>query len=359
LLVIEFVDRLANCAEIRAELLHALAEVHLDPKAPEWSIRTWVIDPEGYRERLHAHLRIVLLNAGTRCLEDNDHLGALRQFNRLLAIDEHNPEVLALVQTMHRDSPSPSNRRWALGAVAGIGVAAAMTWALWPTTPGELNTSPGNTPAELVQVQPDLLPESPVEAPPPSPAPEDDAAAPVPEADRVSKGPNRNALPSKAKRIIPRPPRKPAPVEPAMPGTVSVLVDGAWAWISIDGERVGKTGQLGRIELDPGRHTLRVENDYSLPWERSFEVSPSEHRPFEVTLTPRPVTLTFPIDRPVDCAVRFDGSPRGTLGELAHRLRVTDPRRKHRVEIRCPDGTNGTADLSPMIPGDTVQVALP
>jgi hypothetical protein len=140
---------------------------------------------------------------------------------------------------------------------------------------------------------------------------------------------------------------------------VSVLVDGSWAWISIDGKRVGRTGQVGRIELPPGRHTLRVENDYSLPWERSFEVSPSEHRPFEVTLTPKPATVEFPTDRPSECEVHLDGSHRGTFGDLAHRLRITDPRRKHKLEVSCPDGSRGSMELGLLTPGDLVPVALP
>ena len=350
LLATEPDDRPDSCAEVREELLAALSEVHLDPTAPEWSIRTWVIDPEGYTERLHAHLRVVLLDAGKACLEDNDHLGALRQFNRLLAIDEHNPEVLALVQSMHRDTHQPTNRWWGLGAVAGIGVAALLTWALWPEAPIE----PTPTPDPVVDVTPALPPESPVEPVVVQPQPPPDP--PVVDTPAKAKSKRKRPATSKGKNKTKRTPPAAPPPEP---GTVSVLVDGSWAWISIDGERVGKTGQLGRIELAAGRHTLRVENDYSLPWERSFEVSPSEHRPFEVTLTPKPATLAFPLDRPGECAVRLDGSPRGTLADLSHRLRVPDPRRKHRVELACPDGSNGSTELSPLIPGDTVQVTLP
>jgi len=359
LLATEPDDRPQSCAEVREELLSALAEVDLDPTAPEWSIRTWVIDPEGYQERLHAHLRVVLLDAGKRCLADNDHLGALRQFNRLLAIDEHNPEVLALVQSMHRDTPTESNRWWGLGAVAGIGVAALLTWALWPEPPAPPAPVPQVDPPVVVDVAPDPPPESPVD-----PIVEPPVADTPPDRPPALQTPKTVAPPPRGKSKLPRAVktkvrRDDTPPEPPAPGTVSVLVDGAWAWISIDGERVGKTGQVGRIELAPGRHTLRVENDYSLPWERTFEVSPSEHRPFEITLTPRPATLVFPADREGACDVRLDGATRGTLGELSHRLRITDPRRKHRVEVSCPDGSNGSTELSPLTPGDTVQVALP
>ncbi len=353
LLATEPDDRPSSCAEVREELHQALAEVRLDPTSPEWSIRTWVIDPEGYQERLYAHLRLVLLEAGKRCLAEKDHLGALRQFNRLLAIDENNPEVLALVQSMHRDTPRPTNRWWGLAAVAGIGVAGLLTWALWPPPPPEVVEKPAPTTPAPVVVDVERPPESvvdPVETPPPAPDPI--RTEPAPEKPPVAK--TRRLPPIK----VPPPP-KPLPPEALEPGTLSVFVNGSWAWITVDGERVGKTGQVGRIEVAPGRHTLHLENDFSLPWERTFEVSPGEHRPFEISLTPRPATLVLPDSRGADCTVSLDGSGRGTLGELGYRLSVSTPRQKHTVQVACPDGSSSSVEISPLIPGKTVAVNLP
>ncbi|MBO86268.1 MAG: serine/threonine protein kinase [Deltaproteobacteria bacterium] len=356
LLATEPTERPESCSEVRAELLSALAEVNLDPKAPEWSIRSWVIDPEGYEERLREHLHGVLLESGTRCLEDNDHLGALRQFNRLLAIDEQNPEVLALVQSMHRDSPSQGNRLWWLAAVGGVGVAGLLTLALWPRPQvlPETSTPDSTLRAEsAVVVEP---PESPVE-----PTPEVPSPTPPPEAQPPSTAPPASTPPRAAAKA----PRKPranvpeAPPEAATPGTVSVLVDGAWAWISIDGDRVGKTGQIGRIELTPGRHTLQVENDYSLPWERTFEVSPGEHRPFEITLKPRPATLVIAGSGMEDCSAALNGSNRGPLRDVSSRLLVTNPRQPHTLQVSCPNGTVHSKKLAPLVPGKAVTVVLP
>jgi serine/threonine-protein kinase len=223
LLATEPEDRPASCAEIREELLRSLAEINLDPASPEWSIRSWVIDPEGYEERLHAHLNAVLLDAGTRCLERKDHLGALRQFNRLLAIDEHNPEVLALVQSMHRDAPQQGNRWWGLAAMGGIAVAGLLTFALWP--PPAVEAEPGPTVVSADPIEPVVMeqpPESPVEAVAPDPEPA--IRAPVKPTNLEALVPPRTKPRNKG-RTAPRPVA--VPPDPPAPGTVSVLVDGA------------------------------------------------------------------------------------------------------------------------------------
>lgn len=365
LLATEPSERPASCAEVRGELLSALAEIQLDPASPEWSVRSWVIDPEGYEERLQVHLRGVLLASGRRCLENSDHLGALRQFNRLLAIDEHNPEVLALVQSMHRDAPTQGNRWWWLAGVGGVAVAGLLTLTLWPRFP-DPDVRAESPPPEVVEAPTAIEepPESVFEPPVPTPATVSETSGkPVPpgqEGSRRAASPGSERLRAKNRaraKAIPTPPANPP--EAAIPGTVSILVDGAWAWISVDGERVGKTGQVGRIELAPGRHSLLVENDYSLPWERSFEVSPGEHRPFEITLKPRPATLVIDAAGMQGCTASLNGSPRGALDEDATRLLVTNPRQKHALQVQCPDGTLHKKELPPLVPGKAFTVALP
>lgn len=365
LLATEPSERPETCAEVRLELLSALAEIQLDPSSPEWSVRSWVIDPDGYEERLQAHLRNVLLASGRRCLENSDHLGALRQFNRLLAIDEHNPEVLALVQSMHRDAPRQGNRLWWLAAVGGVAVAGLLTLALWPRFP-DPDAGAVSSPTEVVEAPATVEepPESVFESPAPATVPESSekgvSTVPVVRRAAESTGAQRQKTRNQIKARIKESPASPtSQPEAAAPGTVSILVDGAWAWISVDGERVGKTGQVGRIELAPGRHSLLVENDYSLPWERSFEVSPGEHRPFEITLKPRPATLVISAAGLQGCTASLNGSPRGSLEEGATRLLVTNPRQKHSLRVQCPDGTLHEKDLPPLVPGKAFTVALP
>ena len=368
-------DRPDSCAEVRATLEQSLTEVGIDPDSPEWSIRTWLIDPEGYQERLEAHLKVVLLDMGRRRLADKDHLGALRLFNRLLAIDEDNPEVLTLVQSMHRASPSQTNRWWGLAAVGGAVAASLLTWVLWP--PPEVQRMVEPPPSVTIAAPFERPDDGPTEfsaasSPPSTGIP--DAVEPIapaafglgdPDAvsPRVGKAPRSVGKVRKSSVPLPAPPPRERvalrPVEPPEPGTVSVLVDGAWGWISLDGDRIGKTGQVGRLELAPGKHTLVVENDYSLPWERSFEVSPGEHRSFEIKLTELPATLAFPTAIASDCQVRLNGDSRGVLGDIGHRLRVAHPRQKHSLEVVCPDGSAHSEELGVLTPGATVQVSWP
>ena len=363
-------DRPDSCIEVRSIAEQSLSEVAIDPTSTEWSIRTWLIDPEGYQERLDNHLKVVLLDMGRRRLADKDHLGALRLFNRLLAIDEDNPEVLSLVQGMHRASPAQSNRRWGLAAVGGAILASLLTWVLWPAPSGvETDTEPLPTGAAPFERTPDGPTEFSSASDVPAGATQDnppvDAVAtggPAVGQGAVSKAVSKSG--KGRKTVVPPPPPPPRervsrPAEPPVPGTVSVLVDGAWAWISLDGERVGKTGQVGRIELEPGKHTLLLENDYSSPWERSFEVSPGEHRSFEVKLTVLPATIAFPSSMGSDCEVRLNGDARGMLGELGHRLRITNPRRKYTLQVQCPGGETHSEELGMLTPGSTVKVSWP
>ncbi len=362
-------DRPASCKEVAETLRFALAEVNLRPGMPEWSIHSWVVDPEGYAERLNEHLKTILLASGRERLADGDQLSALRMFNRLLAIDEANTEVMTLIQGMHAAAPPQTNRWWGLAALAGPLLAGLLAWFIWPSPV----PPPPEAPSKAVETAGNPL--SPPRAEPSSPVSEgpnerDAVAAAAPpavpsgtvaekEAPTAAGANDRTAAP---KRVIPPPPKPPpvrvVPADPPAPGTISVLVNGAWAWISIDGERVGKTGQVGRIELTPGKHSLLVENDYSLPWERPFEVSPGEHRSFEVTLNPRPATLRFE-GGDGSCDVRLNGEPRGTLDAIGRSLRVSDPRRKHVVEVACPGAPTQTTNLDPLVPGDVVPLRVP
>jgi len=143
-------DRPRTAADVRDRLALVLDEVDIDPTDSNWALQTWLLDPDGYRERLDARLRDVLLEKGKQHLEQRDHLGALQLFNRLLSIDEDNEEVLALVQGMH--SPPTSTRRagrWWAGGLALVVVAAGLSWALWPRPQAPADSPPAHTPTPL------------------------------------------------------------------------------------------------------------------------------------------------------------------------------------------------------------------
>ena len=83
-------DRPSGCAAVYDRLEAVLTEVRIDPGESTWALETWLVHPRDYEERLQAHLRVVLLEEGRSRLAEQDHLGALRQLNRLLSIDEDN-----------------------------------------------------------------------------------------------------------------------------------------------------------------------------------------------------------------------------------------------------------------------------
>ncbi len=346
-------DRLPDAAAVRDELRATLGEVQIDPEAAEWGPQAWVLDPERYDQRLKAHLREVLLEAGRARLGAGDHLGALRLFNRLLSVDEDNAEVLALVQGMHMAAPRPPSgrRRWVAGAALLAG-AGAFTWALWPAP-----SAPPALPSALVE-----LPESPADPPgpeaDPAEAPAVDAAA-----DRVTDpGPAGGRPPADAatdrgrKRPLPPPPKPPPPIDP---GLVTVVVPGSWGVIHIDGVEKGRTGAAGAIAVPPGRHELRVENDYALPWVRSFEIAPGEKREFVVTgLEPRPAVAVLPEGLGGDCRVVLDGADVGTVGGLGGAVPVPDPRGRHHIAVACADGQRREALLTSLTPGGRAPVRL-
>ncbi|MEQ1569525.1 MAG: serine/threonine-protein kinase, partial [Myxococcota bacterium] len=109
-------DRFTLAADVATHLAACLHESRIDPDDPEWSLARWVVDPDEYELRLTAHLERALVEEGRRLLDAGDHLTALRLLNRVLSMDEHNAEVLALVQGLHRDAaPAPIRRSRILG----------------------------------------------------------------------------------------------------------------------------------------------------------------------------------------------------------------------------------------------------
>jgi serine/threonine-protein kinase len=358
LLQVEQKDRPADCAAVLPQVQAALAAVEVDPKDPAWSISAWLLDPAGVGERLKAHLRELLLRQGRERLAANEHLSALRAFNRLLSIDEDNAEVLHLVQSMHTIGAVEPRPRpplpWVAGAVA-LAMGAGLAYLLWPAPPRGLSgaeavaESPIETP--LVVEEPG---EDPGEEPalPPTPAP---TPGPAPVEAKASK-----VTPSKAPP--PRPTTGPGPADaaarPTAPGRITVVVPGSWGNIWVDDKLLGRTGEVGAMEVSPGRHTLRVENDLSLAWERPFEIAPGEQLDFSPPLLPKPALALLPPGLDPACTVTVDGANRGPVSANSEGLTIRDPRTVHSIRVTCPDGDERSARLEPVRPGSVFTVPL-
>ena len=351
-------DRYADAHEVVDDLELALAEASIDPEDPRWSLTHLFDDFEGLESRLDAHLRVALLDNGRAALECDDHLTALRLFNRLLSIDEENQEVLELVQGMHTQvRTKPPTRRIAWSALAaaavGLGLVLVLTWMAGDRTP-----TPTTTVTELPEPTPE--PEPLVElGSSPSPLPE--ITPPLTKPDPPSA---TNAL-----AVAPRTPRArridPPVVEEEPeaiaeePATIEIRVQGTGhADIYVDGVERGKTRGGAPIQVQAGAHLIKLVSPVFEPWEREVEVAPGEaYVNKEVKLVPRPATALVLDDVPGDCQVRLDGDDLGSVDALSRSFPIPEPTRGHLVQFDCPDATH-TVKVPPQNGPDKVPLGL-
>jgi serine/threonine protein kinase len=341
-------DRQVRASDALDELLVVLDDVKIDPEDKRWGLQRWMIDPDTYEQQLSEHLLGELLLLGRARLVNHNHLEALRLFNRLLSIDEDNEEVLTLIQGMHSLQPEedPSGRRpWWLAALAVPMAAGLLTFALWPDPPPQIvePIMPPIIDVEPLVSEPLPPPIEPVFTPPDPPIEPD-----IEPIARVTLNPTPRINP------ITTPSAPIAMVEDLTPGEVTVLVRGAWGYIYIDDKRRGRTGQVGTIPLPPGPHTLRVENDYSLPHIQEITVVSGEPQTVTISdLKRKPATIQLPgLDG--SCEVSLDGTSMGTAAGLGYRFQLSAPDREHTVELKCPEGEPQTHTLKDIQPGSMV-----
>ena len=375
--------RPTNAAEVRAALRKSLDEVDIDPADPKWSLQAWLVEPGSYESRLKVHLKTVLLSQGKARLKANDTLTALRLLNRLLSIDEDNPEVLELVQGMHNAPPASTPERRRQATIAGAaGVLVVVGLSLWgvfryraadpppPRDAGHVSPRPPESePAEPTpplgessteEHPPELAPVSAVNAAPsaPSPAPTGRDGGAVAAASG-SVGPASAPSSSAASARRSAPPEATPEADP--PAGVTVLVPGSWGDIYIDGELKGRTGKIeGAIPVTPGTHTLRVENNLALPYTTTFTVSPGEQSVIEVTaLQRKPVVLRFESRLSGGCRLLVDDVERGTLQGLSWTFQIAEPDSHHQLALACPDGLVRRMTLPEVVPGAVLRPQFP
>ncbi len=355
LLQVEPEDRPTDALEV-AEALHAtVSEVDIDITHPHWSLDHWLRDPTAYEERLQGHLGECLMVHGRKRLDDRDHLGALRLFNRLLSMNENNQEVLDIVQSMHGQINSAGRSQRMLAGLAALLAAAILVWLMWPHTDGKKAYSSAEQLAETPTLPPERATvQSEDDAPPPPKQPPPPQKAKTKTVTLVEQPPVLAVSPAK---FTPRtiPPR-PAPSQPA---SVLVTVPGSWGDIYIDGELKGRTGVVGRIDLTPGTHVLGIKNDHALPFHRKFTVGRGEAKTIEVTsLKRKPARFRLEGNPGGDCSVFVDNVNRGTIAGLSKTFIVREPEKAHQLQLRCPDGTQIQRTLSPVSPGALVPISV-
>jgi serine/threonine protein kinase len=96
-------DRFASAATVGQALSRYLLSVGIDPKSPgPWSVGDYLNDADAYEERLAEALIAILTTRGRAEAENGDTASALHTFNRVLALDEENTEVVTIIEGMRR-----------------------------------------------------------------------------------------------------------------------------------------------------------------------------------------------------------------------------------------------------------------
>lgn len=354
-------DRPSGCAAVYDRLEAVLTEVRIDPGESTWALETWLVHPRDYEERLQAHLRVVLLEEGRSRLAEQDHLGALRQLNRLLSIDEDNPAVLELVESMHAGMLTDQERDarpWVLGSV-GVALAAALLAVfLWPApdersqgTSEAVSLQPGggldpvraSTPAAPRIAEPQESPLTPSDEPA---APEATIPGPRERPRVTADGGSPGSTPA-AKRVV---------SAPQEPGKLRVVIPGSWAFMWLDGKNVGRTGKVPVVEVMPGKHQLVLKNKFAKEVVVDFEIASGEERRIEVEQVPLPAIGRFPAEMDSECRVTVDGQDQGRVGALAYRIEIEQPGSPHRLGVACPAAPARMVQLLPMRPAQVFAV---
>lgn len=125
-------DRYASASELEAALLGFLANVGVDD--PDAELIAYLADPDAHAATLRERVLGRLIERGRRAVAVKDRGTAIECFERVLAMDEGNAEVLQLLERLGRGD----RRVLYLGVVAFVVGAAALGAILWwsdPVTP--------------------------------------------------------------------------------------------------------------------------------------------------------------------------------------------------------------------------------
>ncbi len=390
--------RYQSTADVKRGLLATMELGGVNPDSETWALHRLITDPDSYRTDLDRHLTGLLLEKGRALLQNGEHLVALRIFNRLLAMDPDNSEVMNLVQGLHTDaSRRPVRRVHFATAAAIVGLMGlVLFWFINPNHRSQGNavsgagqTGSGPPPvngAASLEARSSRGTEDPLPAAAQAVLPQpsspgnggnDASGGNVAENNRAGDAGNtkRNgatlpdgmaglaeptgAPPGNSVHSFPRPSPPKAIKEKAqtlqdatagredsrslqeerdLPATLRVVLDSTtWAEIYVDGEYKGITGR-DPVQLSPGEHILLLRNDFSEDEELSFSVAPGEYKVIRgISLKLKPATVIVGRGVLQACVVELDGVRLGTVASLGRRFTLPDPRARHRITYRCPD----------------------
>lgn len=232
-------ERFVTAQEMADALRAFVAKV--GEEKPGVLLRRYLQDSETVGAELRERVIEVYTQRGRDAVASKDRNAALACFNRVLALDEGNEEVLRLVERLGSES---SKSLW-FGVAAAVGGALALGAVLWPAGP----TDPG----EKDPLQPEVLVDAAVDSPIVDAALDArstrDAGVDARATMRPVAGGTRRV------RIVPT------------PRSVSISVDRAPA-------QPWGPGGIEFLELDVGPHELVFEGECCVRTPRTFRVRP-------------------------------------------------------------------------------------
>jgi serine/threonine-protein kinase len=335
-------DRYANAEAVRTALLATLTEVELTLDHPALQVAQYLLNPEGCAAAIRAHLEPVLLRKGKERLAAGDHLGALQLFNRLLALDENNAEVLSLIQALHQPATSAEPpRRWVALAACALALFGALgVWGLSaleapPTsapvvaaaTPTPVPTS--NAPAVTAAATGGTL-----QSASPTPAAVSVAvptASPRPRAVNLPLAPA--SVTSAVAPAVTAPVAAPSAVAPSS-GALIIRQD-APVDVFIDGKMVGSQHNrtpstewvaIARapLSVSAGHHTVTLKNPYAEDWQQEFDIAAGQTLEIPARLERKKVTVVIHPDMPGDCTYSVGAVPYGPVAKVGQ-FELPDP----------------------------------
>ncbi len=322
-------DRYASAAEVEAALMAFLA--HLDIEDPDALLREYLQSSSTTAARLRDRVVASYTRLGRDALARMDRTAALDFFNRVLALDESNEEVLRLVDRLGR-----GDRRilW-VGAVAAMVGALVLGFVLW-TGPSTSDDSSGLQPPPMV---PDAALDAGHDAapadsgPPDADGPRDGGGAAVVADEGASRRrPHGDRI--RRVRLLP------------IPRNVQVAIDGAppvpWG-----------PGGVEVVELEAGSHSFEFTGDCCVTTRRRVRI-PRGEGIFEL----RQHLLFKPAGLLVTCSncppeaqvrVRARGAAPSVSGRVDRLIQVplSEPRELRQYRVTAPGYApyNGTVNL--------------
>ncbi len=339
-------ERYASASEVRDALDRFLHSVAINPALPgEWAVGSYLTDSESYEDKLLRHLLTSLVERGKTEINRKDTASALRTFNRVLALDGDNREVIEIIGGIR-----PSARADKTGPGGGwvwIGLAVVLVGSFAMLSVSSDGFEQWNAKEQpLARLAPVAMPAIPIaeSAPEPAAAAAEEPAAsddgdgpaldseeetapaeepeaspeakddPTPTEERTSDRVRADAKREKARLAEARP--TPAETQlaaiPQGMGSLRVITLDGDSQVFLDGEAIGWT-PMSAFALPSGRHEVVLpETAYHFEHREVVVVMPDEEKEPVIKRRYKPARVRF-VGFPGDAVLEMNGELMGTI----------------------------------------------